>query len=172
MTCCLVPSLLYSKDQTYSTQISTLLLQYAFSKLDSWQNITSNFLANLFHLQLVGVRIPHHDFMRRLCQMCGEPLALTSANISSHTSTVAVHVSCEHVTVKQNVCCNCFFILIKWHLPTLFFRWRNFRSSGQILQWWWMVDQSEVKAASVQQWLTYQCVANTASLDRAGEFRL
>ncbi|KAM9352831.1 threonylcarbamoyl-AMP synthase [Symphorus nematophorus] len=40
---------------------------------------------------LVGVRIPDHPFMRRLCQMCGEPLALTSANISSHTSTVAVH---------------------------------------------------------------------------------
>lgn len=40
---------------------------------------------------LVGVRIPDHDFMRRLCQMCAEPLALTSANISSHTSTVAVH---------------------------------------------------------------------------------
>ncbi|KAI3361221.1 hypothetical protein L3Q82_013416 [Scortum barcoo] len=37
------------------------------------------------------IRIPDHDFMRRLCQMCGEPLALTSANISSHTSTVAVH---------------------------------------------------------------------------------
>ncbi|KAF3692172.1 YrdC domain-containing protein [Channa argus] len=40
---------------------------------------------------LVGVRIPDHAFMRRLCQMCGEPLALTSANISSHTSTVKVH---------------------------------------------------------------------------------
>ncbi|XP_030250041.1 threonylcarbamoyl-AMP synthase [Sparus aurata] len=40
---------------------------------------------------LVGVRIPDHAFMRRLCQMCGEPLALTSANISSYTSTVAVH---------------------------------------------------------------------------------
>ncbi|XP_029483844.1 yrdC domain-containing protein, mitochondrial [Oncorhynchus nerka] len=40
---------------------------------------------------LVGVRIPDHAFMRRLCQMCGEPLALTSANISSHSSTVAVH---------------------------------------------------------------------------------
>ncbi|XP_029360634.1 threonylcarbamoyl-AMP synthase [Echeneis naucrates] len=39
---------------------------------------------------LVGVRIPDHAFMRRLCQMCGEPLALTSANISSHTSTVDV----------------------------------------------------------------------------------
>ncbi|KAL0984736.1 hypothetical protein UPYG_G00146040 [Umbra pygmaea] len=40
---------------------------------------------------LVGVRIPDHAFMRRLCQMCGEPLALTSANISSQASTVAVH---------------------------------------------------------------------------------
>ncbi|XP_047455617.1 yrdC domain-containing protein, mitochondrial [Mugil cephalus] len=40
---------------------------------------------------LVGVRIPDHAFMRSLCQMCGEPLALTSANISSHTSTVEVH---------------------------------------------------------------------------------
>ncbi|XP_034029949.1 yrdC domain-containing protein, mitochondrial isoform X2 [Thalassophryne amazonica] len=39
---------------------------------------------------LVGVRIPDHDFLRRLCQMCGEPLALTSANVSSHSSTVAV----------------------------------------------------------------------------------
>ena len=43
--------------------------------------------------QLVGVRIPDHSFMRRLSQMCGEPLALTSANISSHSSTVAVQVS-------------------------------------------------------------------------------
>lgn len=40
---------------------------------------------------LVAVRIPNHSFMRRLCQMCGDPLALTSANISSHTSTLAVH---------------------------------------------------------------------------------
>ncbi|XP_071769265.1 threonylcarbamoyl-AMP synthase [Centroberyx gerrardi] len=40
---------------------------------------------------LVGVRIPDHALMRRLCQMCGEPLALTSANISTHSSTVAVH---------------------------------------------------------------------------------
>ncbi|XP_026173510.1 threonylcarbamoyl-AMP synthase [Mastacembelus armatus] len=40
---------------------------------------------------LVGVRIPDHHFLRRLCQMCGEPLALTSANFSSHTSTVEVH---------------------------------------------------------------------------------
>ncbi|KAG7469095.1 hypothetical protein MATL_G00125220 [Megalops atlanticus] len=40
---------------------------------------------------LVGVRIPDHAFIRRLSQMCGEPLALTSANVSSHSSTIAVH---------------------------------------------------------------------------------
>ncbi|XP_048880137.1 yrdC domain-containing protein, mitochondrial [Brienomyrus brachyistius] len=40
---------------------------------------------------LVGVRIPDHPFIRRLSQMCAEPLALTSANVSYHTSTVAVH---------------------------------------------------------------------------------
>lgn len=39
---------------------------------------------------LVGVRIPDHTFMRRLCQLCREPLALTSANISTQSSTVAV----------------------------------------------------------------------------------
>ncbi|XP_056618149.1 yrdC domain-containing protein, mitochondrial [Triplophysa dalaica] len=41
--------------------------------------------------KLIGVRIPDHPFMRRLCQMCAEPLALTSANVSSHTSTLSVH---------------------------------------------------------------------------------
>ncbi|XP_037392997.1 yrdC domain-containing protein, mitochondrial isoform X1 [Pygocentrus nattereri] len=41
--------------------------------------------------KLVGVRIPDHPFMRHLCQMCGEPLALTSANVSTQASTVAVH---------------------------------------------------------------------------------
>ncbi|KAM9724068.1 threonylcarbamoyl-AMP synthase isoform 1-T1 [Menidia menidia] len=39
---------------------------------------------------LVGVRIPDHSFMRRLCQICKEPLALTSANVSSQSSTVKV----------------------------------------------------------------------------------
>ncbi|XP_066539820.1 yrdC domain-containing protein, mitochondrial isoform X2 [Hoplias malabaricus] len=41
--------------------------------------------------KLVGVRIPDHHFMRHLCQMCDEPLALTSANVSTQASTVAVH---------------------------------------------------------------------------------
>ncbi|XP_061072316.1 yrdC domain-containing protein, mitochondrial [Conger conger] len=39
---------------------------------------------------LVGVRIPDHAFIRQLSQMCGEPLALTSANVSAQTSTIAV----------------------------------------------------------------------------------
>ncbi|KAL6488736.1 hypothetical protein MHYP_G00024770 [Metynnis hypsauchen] len=41
--------------------------------------------------KLVGVRIPDHPFMRHLCQVCGEPLALTSANVSTQASTVAIH---------------------------------------------------------------------------------
>ncbi|XP_069478757.1 threonylcarbamoyl-AMP synthase [Ambystoma mexicanum] len=39
---------------------------------------------------LVGVRIPDHAFIRQLSQACSEPLALTSANISSQTSTLMV----------------------------------------------------------------------------------
>ncbi|XP_061920075.1 yrdC domain-containing protein, mitochondrial isoform X2 [Entelurus aequoreus] len=41
--------------------------------------------------RLVGVRIPDCAFLRRLCQRCKEPLALTSANVSAQTSTLAVH---------------------------------------------------------------------------------
>ncbi|KAG7336140.1 hypothetical protein KOW79_000833 [Hemibagrus wyckioides] len=41
--------------------------------------------------KLVGVRIPDHHFMRRLCQLCDEPLALTSANISTQSSTLEVN---------------------------------------------------------------------------------
>ncbi|KAG8451484.1 hypothetical protein GDO86_003623 [Hymenochirus boettgeri] len=37
---------------------------------------------------LVGVRIPDHAFIRQLAQVCAEPLALTSANISSQESTL------------------------------------------------------------------------------------
>ncbi|CAH1799638.1 unnamed protein product [Owenia fusiformis] len=39
---------------------------------------------------LVGVRIPANDCLRRLCRHFGSPLALTSANISKSTSTLAV----------------------------------------------------------------------------------
>uniref|UniRef100_UPI00398EF43B threonylcarbamoyl-AMP synthase n=1 Tax=Pristiophorus japonicus TaxID=55135 RepID=UPI00398EF43B len=38
--------------------------------------------------ELVGVRIPKHAFIQKLAQLCGEPLALTSANVSSQTSTL------------------------------------------------------------------------------------
>ncbi|XP_027005646.2 yrdC domain-containing protein, mitochondrial [Tachysurus fulvidraco] len=41
--------------------------------------------------RLVGVRIIDHSFMRHLCQMCDEPLALTSANLSTQPSTLEVH---------------------------------------------------------------------------------
>lgn len=98
MTCCLDPSLLYSKDLKYSTQTSILLLQYGFSLNQMVEKfVKSNFGISLCSPQLVGVRIPDHNFMRRLCQMCREPLALTSANISSHSSTRAVHVSAQYV---------------------------------------------------------------------------
>lgn len=173
MTCCLDPSLLYSKDLKYSTQTSTLLLQYGFS-LTVEKFVKSNFGISLCSPQLVGVRIPDHNFMRRLCQMCGEPLALTSANISSHTSTVAVHVSAQ--CVKKNKQKNKAFVRItyfhidKTKIRHLFFLSRNFRSSGPNFQWWWMADQSGAKAASAQQWLTYQRLANTASSEMAGEF--
>ncbi|NP_001082498.2 yrdC N6-threonylcarbamoyltransferase domain containing L homeolog [Xenopus laevis] len=39
---------------------------------------------------LVGVRIPDHAFIRQLAEVCSEPLALTSANISSQESTLTV----------------------------------------------------------------------------------
>ncbi|XP_042194697.1 yrdC domain-containing protein, mitochondrial [Callorhinchus milii] len=38
--------------------------------------------------ELVGVRIPDHAFIQQLAQMCSEPLALTSANVSSQMSTL------------------------------------------------------------------------------------
>ncbi|KAK9514108.1 hypothetical protein VZT92_027597 [Zoarces viviparus] len=40
---------------------------------------------------LVGVRIPDYVFMRRLCQVCDEPLALTSANNGSHIIPLDAH---------------------------------------------------------------------------------
>lgn len=40
--------------------------------------------------KLVGIRIPKSDFIRQLVDSCGEPLALTSANVSGTQSTLAV----------------------------------------------------------------------------------
>ncbi|KTF74397.1 hypothetical protein cypCar_00024614 [Cyprinus carpio] len=54
-------------------------------------SVKEELLRDLLPGPLIGVRIPDHPFMRRLCQMCGEPLALTSANVSTQTSTVAAN---------------------------------------------------------------------------------
>ena len=43
-------------------------------------------------ISLVGVRIPDHQFVRRLVRDCGQPMALTSANISDTRSTLEVEV--------------------------------------------------------------------------------
>ena len=40
--------------------------------------------------RLVGVRVPDSPFIRQLTELCSEPLALTSANISGAQSTLAV----------------------------------------------------------------------------------
>merc|ERR1712154_708110 len=37
-----------------------------------------------------GVRIPDYPFLREVCRRCKSPLALTSANFSNMTSTLAV----------------------------------------------------------------------------------
>lgn len=39
---------------------------------------------------LVGIRVPNSDFIRQVARQCGEPLALTSANLSSEMSTLNV----------------------------------------------------------------------------------
>ena len=41
---------------------------------------------------LVGIRVPNHGFVREICEKCAEPLALTSANISSEPSALTVKV--------------------------------------------------------------------------------
>lgn len=41
--------------------------------------------------ELVGIRIPDHKFIRSVVRCCGSPLALTSANISSHESPLNIH---------------------------------------------------------------------------------
>lgn len=41
--------------------------------------------------KLVGIRIPDHEFIREVCRVTKLPLALTSANVSSAQSTLAVN---------------------------------------------------------------------------------
>ena len=40
--------------------------------------------------RLIGVRIPDYPFLREVCRLCESPLALTSANYSNMTSSLAV----------------------------------------------------------------------------------
>ena len=42
---------------------------------------------------LVGVRIPDHQFVREVVRRCGQPIALTSANVSNSRSTLDVEAS-------------------------------------------------------------------------------
>ena len=44
-------------------------------------------------ISLVGVRIPDHHFVREVVSRCGQPIALTSANVSDSRSTLDVEVS-------------------------------------------------------------------------------
>ena len=46
---------------------------------------------------LVGIRVPDHPIARQLVTRCGQPLALTSANVSDTRSTLAVEVRQEGV---------------------------------------------------------------------------
>jgi len=40
----------------------------------------------------IGIRIPQYPFIQKLAKACKEPLALTSANISSAKSTLKIKV--------------------------------------------------------------------------------
>lgn len=46
---------------------------------------------------LVGVRIPDHQFVREIVRRCGQPIALTSANVSNSRSNLDVEVSHIHI---------------------------------------------------------------------------
>ena len=51
---------------------------------------------------LVGIRIPDHEFIREVCRLTDLPLALTSANVSSAQSTLSVD-EFKELHVKLNV---------------------------------------------------------------------
>ena len=51
------------------------------------QHLNKNFNPDT---SLIGVRIPDHQFLREVCRQCRSPLALTSANYSNTTSSLAV----------------------------------------------------------------------------------
>ena len=45
--------------------------------------------------ELVGARIPDHQFIREIARYCKEPIALTSANLSASKSCLKVQVCCN-----------------------------------------------------------------------------
>lgn len=51
------------------------------------------------NVRTIGIRIPKNKFIQDLAVACGEPLALTSANISSAVSTLAVEVNMNQVLI-------------------------------------------------------------------------
>lgn len=55
-------------------------------------DVTPPFSLSLSLLQLVGVRVPNHRFVRELVRACDGPLALTSANVSDRASSLTVTV--------------------------------------------------------------------------------
>lgn len=143
-----------------------------------------------FYFQLVGVRIPDHAFMRRLCQMCRE----TSCQ---HQLTLK-HCGCTCMLRQPTVCVceNCFYSM-NWrgggtkssttnqglsvhHFSLILKRTgkivviQGFFSTGVpgsvasvSSGGGWQTNGRRVGWG--QQWSTYRCSANTASSDLAGE---
>ena len=54
--------------------------------------------------QLVGIRIPNHEFMIELARECSGPIALTSANISNSRSSLSIevsHIQCLRIKINM-----------------------------------------------------------------------
>lgn len=64
---------------------------------------------------LVGIRVPDHSFIREVSRRCGQPLALTSANLSGATSALTIQVCICTATVgleflnKKSNCATIYF---------------------------------------------------------------
>lgn len=52
-------------------------------------------------IETIGIRIPKCKFLQDLAEACGEPLAMTSANISSMSSTLAIKVNIFKYLLKR-----------------------------------------------------------------------
>lgn len=67
--------------------------------------------------ELVGVRIPDHQFIRETARICGEPIALTSANLSASQSCLKIEVYTYHCYFKNysDTICKSTKVLLIWH---------------------------------------------------------